>query len=105
MMPIFRGDELVVMLPREVLIAALREGWGGTESGVEDSPSIVSPEIYQTPIELLELSTKTLNCLKRAGITKVGEVVGISDIDLLKIRTFGDKCLKELREQLGRFRQ
>jgi hypothetical protein len=33
MMPIFRGDELVVMLPREVLIAALREGWGGTESG------------------------------------------------------------------------
>ena len=29
MMPIFRGDELVAMLPREVLITALREGWGG----------------------------------------------------------------------------
>lgn len=28
-----RGDELVVMVPREVLITALREGWGGTESG------------------------------------------------------------------------
>ena len=33
MMPIFRGDELVAMLPREVLITALREGWGRTESG------------------------------------------------------------------------
>ena len=33
MMPIFRGDELVVMLPRDVLIAALQGGWGGTESG------------------------------------------------------------------------
>ena len=39
MMPIFRGDELVVMLPREVLIAALREGWGGTESGWWGDPA------------------------------------------------------------------
>ena len=33
MMPIFRGDELVVMLPRVVLIEALQRGWGGAESG------------------------------------------------------------------------
>ena len=33
MMPIFKGEDLVVMIPREMLIEALNEGWGGTESG------------------------------------------------------------------------
>jgi hypothetical protein len=33
MMPIFSGDKLVAMVPRDVLIAALRDGWGGAESG------------------------------------------------------------------------
>ena len=33
MMSVFKGDDLIVMIPREVLIAALQEGWGKTESG------------------------------------------------------------------------
>jgi hypothetical protein len=33
MMPIYKGEDLVAMIPRDVLIAALKEGWGGTESG------------------------------------------------------------------------
>jgi len=40
MMPIFKGEpddngvaDLIAMIPREMLIAALNEGWGGTESG------------------------------------------------------------------------
>jgi len=33
MMTIFKGDEIVAMVPREVLIAALQDGWGGTGSG------------------------------------------------------------------------
>jgi hypothetical protein len=35
MMPVFRGDELVAMLPREVLITALREGWGDLDAALE----------------------------------------------------------------------
>jgi DNA-directed RNA polymerase subunit alpha len=61
----------------------------------------VSPEIYQTPIERLDLSPRTLNCLKRAHITKVGEVLEMSDDELLKIRNFGDKSLEELRQKLA----
>ena len=60
----------------------------------------VTPEVYQTPIERLDLSPRTLNCLKRAHITKVGEVLEMSDDELLKIRNFGDKSLEELREKL-----
>ena len=60
----------------------------------------VSPEVYQTPIDRLELSPRTLNCLKRAHITRVGEVLEMSEEDLLKIRNFGDKSLEELYEKL-----
>lgn len=74
---------------------------GATEPGAPDRPSVnVPPEVYQTPIERLELSPRTLNCLKRAHITKVGEVLDMSDDDLLKIRNFGEKSLEELREKL-----
>jgi DNA-directed RNA polymerase subunit alpha len=72
-----------------------------TEPGIERPSVTVSPEIYQTPIERLELSPRTLNCLKRAHITKVGEVLEMTDDELLKIRNFGDKSLEELRNKLA----
>jgi len=70
------------------------------EEGTERVPLVVSPEIYQTPIEKLELSPRTLNCLKRFHISKVGEVLDMSDDELLKIRNFGEKSLNELKEKL-----
>jgi DNA-directed RNA polymerase subunit alpha len=70
------------------------------EEGIERVPLVVSPEIYQTPIEKLELSPRTLNCLKRFHISKVGEVLDMSDDELLKIRNFGEKSLDELKEKL-----
>ena len=63
-------------------------------------PIVVPPEIYQTPIEKLELSPRTLNCLKRSHISKVGEVLDMSDDELLKIRNFGAISLVELKEKL-----
>ena len=70
------------------------------EEGSDRVPLVVSPEIYQTPIEKLELSPRTLNCLKRSHISKVGEVLEMSDDELLKIRNFGEKSLVELKEKL-----
>ena len=70
------------------------------EVGIDRAPVSVSPEIYQTPIEKLELSPRTLNCLRRAHIGRVGEVLEMSDDDLLSIRNFGEKSLEELREKL-----
>ena len=71
------------------------------EEGSDRTPLVVSPEIYQTPIEKLELSPRTLNCLKRSHISKVGEVLEMSDDELLKIRNFGEKSLVELKEKLA----
>ena len=71
------------------------------EHGIDRVPLVVSPEVYQTPIEKLELSPRTLNCLKRAQINRVGEVLEMSEDDLLKIRNFGEKSLIELQEKLA----
>ena len=60
----------------------------------------ISPEVYNTLVETLELSARTLNCLKRAGINRVGEVLSMPRADLLKIRNFGQKSLEELYGKL-----
>ena len=73
------------------------------EEPKEGIPSLVRaipPDIYQIPIDKLELSPRTLNCLKRAHITKVGEVLEKNEDDLMKIRNFGDKSLQELQAAL-----
>jgi len=55
---------------------------------------------YNMPIERLNLSARTLNCLKRAKINKVGEVLDRNHEELLKIKNFGDKSLAELYDRL-----
>ena len=64
----------------------------------------ISSQVYETPIEALELSMRAFNCLKRAGITKVGEVLEKvsrgQGKELLAIRNFGQKSLDELMEKL-----
>jgi DNA-directed RNA polymerase subunit alpha len=74
------------------------------EGEVEAVPeSEIPTRVYDTPIEELELSVRAYNCLKRAGITKVGEILerlkkGTDEI--LAIRNFGQKSLDELMERL-----
>jgi DNA-directed RNA polymerase subunit alpha len=71
--------------------------------GTAERPSFTATipmEQYNTPIEKLELSSRTLNCLKRSNINKVGQVLEIEDADLLKIRNFGAKSLDELKTKL-----
>ena len=60
----------------------------------------ILPEHYNTPIEQLDLSVRTFNCLKRAGISKTGELLERSDDELLKIKNLGEKALEEIRAQL-----
>ena len=59
----------------------------------------VPDNVYQTPIARLGLSPRTLDCLISVDVTKVGEVLEMSDEDLLKLRNFGEKSLEELRRK------
>ncbi len=61
----------------------------------------IPAKMYDIPIEDLDLSVRAYNCLKRAGITRVGQVLEMSEDDLLGVRNFGRKSLDELRERLA----
>ena len=56
------------------------------------------------PVEELELSVRSANCLRAAGITHLRELVGRSEAEMLKYRNFGRKSLNELGEILDSLR-
>jgi DNA-directed RNA polymerase subunit alpha len=56
--------------------------------------------ILDTTIEELELSVRSSNCLKRAGINTVGELINKSEEDLMKVRNLGKKSLEEIKGKL-----
>lgn len=67
----------------------------------QDSGVLISPEVYNMPLEELHLSVRTYNSLKRnASIMKVGQILTKNEEDLRKIRNLGDKSLKEIEEGL-----
>lgn len=53
-----------------------------------------------TLIEQLELSVRSLNCLKRAGILYLGDLLTYNEAQLMKLKNFGQKSLVEIREKL-----
>ena len=92
----------------QILIAHLRDIAGVTEESLmaaaaqEELPRLAS-EVYETPIENLDLSVRVFNSLKRTGITTVGEVLDMLEKGaeaMLSIRNFGDKSLDELKDKL-----
>ena len=52
------------------------------------------------PIEDLDLTVRSYNCLKREGIHTVGELISRSEADLLDIRNFGSKSIDEVKAKL-----
>jgi len=69
----------------------------------EEEEGAIPNEVYDTPIEQLDLSVRVFNSLKRTGITKVGEMLDMlerGEETMLAIRNFGEKSLDELKTQL-----
>jgi DNA-directed RNA polymerase subunit alpha len=60
----------------------------------------IPDEKYNMPVEQLELSVRTMNCLRRGGITTVGELIGKGERELLSLHNFGQKSMQEVRERL-----
>ncbi|MBV9662831.1 MAG: DNA-directed RNA polymerase subunit alpha, partial [Actinobacteria bacterium] len=71
----------------------------GLELGDVSSSTSGSPD-YDLPIEDLDLSERPRNCLKRAQINSVGELVEKTVDDLLAITNFGQKSLDEVIQKL-----
>ena len=69
----------------------------------EQEPIHVSipEEKYNMSVEQLDLSVRTMNCLRRGGISTVGELMSRSEQELLSLRNFGQKSKQELEERLN----
>jgi DNA-directed RNA polymerase subunit alpha len=112
-------DRLVVdvetkrsMLPRDAMASAgktLVELFGlarelnveaeGIDMGPSPTDAALAADLA-LPIEELDLTVRSYNCLKREGIHTVGELVSRSEADLLDIRNFGAKSIDEVKAKL-----
>lgn len=61
----------------------------------------IPEEQYNMPVEQLNLSVRTMNCLRRGGIDTVGQLIGKAEKELLGLRNFGQKSMRELEERLN----
>ena len=71
--------------------------------GIEIGPSPIEADhmaSFNLPIEDLELTVRSYNCLKREGVHTVGELVARTESDLLDIRNFGQKSIDEVKVKL-----
>ena len=71
--------------------------------GIEMGPSVMDAALaadMALPIEDLDLTVRSYNCLKREGIHTVGELVNRSEADLMDIRNFGSKSIDEVKAKL-----
>ena len=59
-----------------------------------------SEGVLDTPIEELDLSVRSYNCLKRQGVNTIGQLTECSEQDLLNIRNFGAKSIEEVKDKL-----
>ncbi|MCX6012588.1 MAG: DNA-directed RNA polymerase subunit alpha [Chloroflexi bacterium] len=89
----------------EILINGLSLFRGLDKSVPQDKEQtgglLIPPEKFNMPIDQLGLSVRTLNSLRRSKYTKVGEILGKTDQELLnEIKNFGQKSLEELKERL-----
>lgn len=66
----------------------------------EEEIEKVNENLYRT-VEELELSVRSANCLKNAGIKLIGELVSRSESEMLKTQNFGRKSLNEIKDILG----
>jgi DNA-directed RNA polymerase subunit alpha len=71
----------------------------GTDRAATNVPQL-PPNMLDMPIEELDLPMRAYNSLKRNNIVKVGQLLQLSDDDLLRMRNFGKKSLDEMKERL-----
>jgi len=81
------------------LARELNEQAEGIEIGAAPIDVSGSDEL-SVPIEDLDLSVRSYNCLKREGINNVAELVSLSESQLMNIRNFGQKSVDEVRDKL-----
>lgn len=75
-----------------------------SSAGVEGAGALATDgegRLLEMPIEELELSVRSFNCLKRAGIDSIGQLTDRTEEDMMKVRNLGRKSLDEVKQKLA----
>jgi DNA-directed RNA polymerase subunit alpha len=67
---------------------------------VEESPAEAAPAYADEPVEKLDLTVRSLNCLKREGVHTIGDLLNYTLEDLMDIRNFGEKSVIEVKDKI-----
>lgn len=70
------------------------------KEAVPAAATSIPDEKFNMPVEQLDLSVRTMNCLRHAGITTVGEILSRGEKELMLLRNFGQKSKQEIEDRL-----
>lgn len=73
-------------------------------SGPAEAGEAVESTILEMNLDDFELSARSLNCVKKANVNTVGELIKYSPAELMKFKNFGLKSLKEIRAKLSEYK-
>ena len=66
-----------------------------------ERPEVQKEKVLEMTIEELDLSVRSFNCLKRAGIDTVEDLINRTEEDMIKVRNLGRKSLEEVVQKLS----
>lgn len=84
-----------------LVITEIKDSVHETDSFIKDSVSTQEKQTSSMMIEDLDLSVRSYNCLKRAGIGTVEELLQKTEEDMMKVRNLGKKSIKEVKDKLS----
>ncbi len=92
-----------ILIEHFELFLDLTEGVEETESIMAEKGDNNNEKVLNMTIEELDLSVRSFNCLKRAGINTVEDLINKSEEDMMKVRNLGRKSLEEVIAKLNSF--
>ncbi len=92
-----------ILIEHFELFLGLAEGAGDGESIMAEKDDDNNAKLLNMTIEELDLSVRSFNCLKRAGINTVEDLINKSEEDMMKVRNLGRKSLEEVINKLDSF--
>lgn len=101
-----RPDEAIsiaakIMSDYLALFVNLAENAGGIQLAEDKDGVAPQAKAFDMTIDELDLSVRSYNCLKRAGINSVQELANLDETDLMRVRNLGKKSMEEVRQKLA----
>ncbi len=92
-----------ILIEHFELFLGLTEGVSESESIMAEKSDNAKEKVLDLTIDELDLSVRSFNCLKRAGINTVEDLINKSEEDMMKVRNLGRKSLEEVIAKLNSF--